>query len=179
MGMILKDSEWEKLQTVQKGNIGEGIVQAFLEKMGFVVYRAVTDGAHPFDMLAIKDKKLAIAAEVKTKAMRTYYEDTGFNKSTWEDYMAFSEKHKMDIYIFFVDEHKMEIYGNWLRILEKPRVVNSKNGKRIEYPMDSKSKYGKELRYYPYCAMNHIAWLDETTANKLKDLSQRSYDYCK
>ena len=177
MGTIQKNSDWERRTSVQKGNIGEGVVQAFLESKGFVVYRPISDEAHPFDMLAVKDKRLCIGVEVKTKAMRTFYEDTGFNQSTFEDYDAFSKKHNMDIFVFFVDENKMEIYGNWLCELEKPRTLRAKNGKVIHYPFVEENKRGKEVRYYPYSAMKVIAKIDAQTAGQLKKLSRRNYEY--
>ena len=177
MGMIQRNSDWESRTAVKKGNVGEEIVRAFLESKGFVVYKPATDAAHPFDMLAVKDKRLCIAAEVKTKAMRTHYRDTGFNKSTYYDYVEFSQKHNMDIYVFFVDEHKSEIYGNWLKKLEQPRDVKMENGKVVHYPRDEKSKEGRWLRFYPYEAMQHVAWIDGDTSAKLKRLSNRNYKY--
>ena len=175
--MGIRKEPWDGRQTVQKGNVGEEIVQAFLESKGFVVYKPATDSAHPFDMLAVKDKRLCIAAEVKTKALRTYYQDTGINKSTYYDYAEFSEKHNMDIFVFFVDEHKREVYGNWLKRLEQPRDVKMNGGKVVHYPRDEKSKEGRWLRLYPYEAMQHVAWIDSNTAEKLKRLSSRNYKY--
>ena len=174
MGTIQKNSDWAR--SVQKGNVGEDIVQAFLERKGFVVYKPITGGAHPFDMLAVKDKRLCIAAEVKTKALRTHYQDTGFNKSTYYDYVEFSIKHNMDIFVFFVDENKSEVYGNWLKKLEQPRTVNM-GGKVVHYPRDEQAKDGRWLRFYPYESMQHIVWIDDHTAEMLRRLSHRNYKY--
>ena len=49
---------------LKKGAVGETIVRRILEQKGWVVYQPMTDGAHCFDMLSIKDKKSAIAIDV-------------------------------------------------------------------------------------------------------------------
>ena len=172
LGTILRNSEWENKKTVQKGNLGERIVQKFIESKGFIVYSAITEGAHAFDFLAIKDKKLAIAAEVKTKSLMNKYKATGFNKSQWQYYMNFSKKHNIQIFVFFVDEHLKKIYGNWLSVLEEQREQDG----RI-YPFDLTTMYGATIRLYPFSAMKEIADIDDNTAQTLKDLSQRNYEY--
>jgi len=54
---------------LKKGEIGEMIIQDFLEKRGWIVYRPFTkDKAHYFDALATKNKEKVIAIDVKTKA---------------------------------------------------------------------------------------------------------------
>lgn len=171
MVTILRNSDWERKKSVQKGNIGEDIVRSFLESKGFVVYTPVSDGAHPFDMLCVKQKRMCIAAEVKTKAARTYYPDTGFNISTYEDYIAFSKKHNMDIFIFFVDENCKKIYGNWLRILDKETKITH-NGKELLYPMNQNGQ-----RYFPINKMRVISEITDIESSKLKELSSRNYEY--
>lgn len=172
MGTILKNSDWEKRITVQKGNIGESIVQQFLESKGFICYKPVSEGAHAFDFLAIKDKRLVIAAEVKTKALMNKYNATGFNKQTWYDYIMFSANHRMQIFVFFVDEHKKQVYGNWLSELEQQCEVDG-----ITYPFDMLCRNGKIIRLYPYCKMRHIADISDTESEILKQLSTRNYEY--
>lgn len=177
MGTILRNSDWELLPTVKKGNIGENKVQRFLEEKGYVCYQAITEKAHPFDFLCVKDKREAIAAEVKTKALRTYYQDTGFNKNQYEDYKAFSEKHKMPIFLFFVDEYRKQIYGNWLSKLDIPITVTAANGQIRDYPREEQNKWNKLIRYYHFSQMRQIATFTDVEAEELKMLSNRSYAY--
>lgn len=172
-----KSSNWETLTTVQKGNIGEKLVQRFLESKGFICYKPVSDGAHPFDFLCVKEKRLAIAAEVKTKSLMSKYNGTGFNKSTYDDYIAFSKKHNINIYVFFVDEHQRKIYGNWLQILDQEREEILDNGEKVIFPLEMKTKYNKIIRIYPYSAMNFITDIPSDICDKLKSLSQRNYEY--
>ena len=170
-----RSSNWETLTTVQKGNIGEKLVQRFLESKGFICYKPVSDGAHPFDFLCVKEKRLAIAAEVKTKSLMSKYKATGFDQRSYEDYKAFAETHNMMIFIFFVDEHERKIYGNWLHVLEQKRVEWLKSGEKVIYPLVIPGK--KPVRVYPYSAMKVITDIPTDICDKLKSLSQRNYEY--
>lgn len=172
METIPKNSNWDNKITVQKGNIGESIVQRFLESKGFICYKPVSDGAHAFDFLAIQNKRLAIAAEVKTKALMNKYKATGFNLSTWKDYIEFSVKHRMQIFVFFVDEHRKQVYGNWLSKLEQQCEIDG-----ITYPFNLACRNGRIIRLYPYEKMKHIAYISENESEQLKELSTRNYDY--
>lgn len=172
MVTILKNSEFEQLTTTQKGNVGERIIQDFLEQKDFVCYRPITEKGHPFDFLAIKDKTLAIAAEVKTKALMSKMPATGFDEKHFKYYMEFAIKHQILIFIFFVDESLKQIYGNWLHELEKPCTVGDK-----QYPFVMKCKNGKTIRLYPYSKMKIIANLNDETVEQLKQLSTRNYEY--
>lgn len=174
MGTIQRNSDWEKLTSVKKGNIGEQKVQEFLESKDFVCYQAVTEKAHPFDFLAVKDKTLAIAAEVKTKSLMTYYQATGINFDSFIYYSEFSKKHNINIFIFFVDEALEQIYGNWLHVLEQPCLVNGRT-----FPHNMTTRHGKKIRIYPYCKMKIITNLDKETVEQLKKLSARNYEYPK
>ena len=172
-----RNSDWEQMTTVKKGNVGEQLVQEFLEKNGFVCYKSVSDGAHPFDFLCVKDKRLAIAAEVKTKSLMNKYNGTGFNKSTYEDYIAFSQKHNIKIFVFFVDEHLQKIYGNWLHVLDEKREETLDNGESVFFPVEIKTKYNRVIRIYPYSAMRLITDIPPDVVSELKNLSQRNYAY--
>lgn len=77
-------------------------------------------GPHCFDKVAIKNKKEMLIAEVKTKAARLYYPDTGFNLRNYREYQAIKEKYNVPIFVFFVDEKKRRVYGNWLAKKESP-----------------------------------------------------------
>lgn len=164
---------WQDKTQVKKGNLGERIVENHLLKNGFVPYKAIVDNAaHPFDRLvATKDKKSISIAEIKTKAHRTYYPDTGIDLAHYNDYTAISLKHNMAVYLFFVDEHKKEIYGNFLSELDKPCTVTH-NNKILQYPFTQGN-----IRYFPLCKMQKISELTEVEAKILCKLSARNYDY--
>lgn len=156
---------------LQKGDIGEAIIQKLLEEKGWSVYRPDTDGAHCFDMLAILNKAQCIAVDVKAKAAMKYYPATGINQKHFEEYQRFSKKHLMPFWLFFVDENSCSIYGNTLDELEKPRKVANK-----QYPM--KLTAGQALlRVWPLDAMKVVADITPAQAASLKKLSQRNYDY--
>lgn len=173
MGTIQKSSEWEQKTSVKKGNAGEKIVRRFLEKKGFIVYQPVTEDAHAFDMLAIKNKEIVIIGEVKTKALMNKWSATGFNDRNFKEYKRIYEKYKIPIFIFFVDEHKKEIYGNWLmECLEEPQI---KDG--VEFPKIINTRNGSKIRLYHYEKMKHIAYLEDNDVRELIKHTRRSYSY--
>lgn len=157
---------------LKKGEIGEQIVRKILEEKGWIVYKPVTDGAHCFDMLTIKDKRRAIAIDVKAKSRRNKYPDTGINQKHFEEYLSFSQKHNMPFWLFFVDEMLGKIYGNHLAELEKPRVVDNRM-----YPYEWRTQSGEKIRLWPLEAMRDIAFIKDSEVKKLIDYSQRSYKY--
>jgi len=154
-----------------KGKIGEDIVRRYLEEKGYVVYKPVTEGAHAFDILAVKDKKTVIMADVKAKARRNYFPDTGINYKHYVEYKAISEKHCLPVFLFFVDEMIGQVYGNMLDELEKPCVV-AHNNRIIEYPLMHKG-----IIYFPLSKMIFLGQLTEYERMQLKGVSQRSYAY--
>jgi hypothetical protein len=174
MGMIQKNSDWEHKTSVKKGNLGEQIVNKYLESKNFIVYRPVTEKAHAFDILAVRDKKIVIIGEVKTKALMNKWKATGFNNRNFLEYQAIHEKYKLPIFIFFVDENMGSIYGNWLHILEKPYYHNGD-----KFPMVIKTKGSTELRLYHYDSMKHIAKLNAKDVAQLASYTRRNYEYTK
>jgi hypothetical protein len=156
----------------RKGGVGESVVRGVLEAKGWVVYQPVTEGAHQFDMLCIKDKRSAAAFDIKAKARMNKFPCTGVDQRHFEEYKSFAEKHNMPFWLVFVDESMRSIYGNTIAELETPR---SEGG--IDYPWAMKTKGGKFLRLWPLSAMKVIADLSVADADALKALSQRSYDY--
>lgn len=159
-------------QALRKGAVGEQIVREWLEVKGFVVYQPLTDGAHAFDMMAIQNKKLVIALDVKAKAAMNKWPATGVDVNALRVYKEFMNRHNMPFFIAFVDERKREVYGNWISVLEKLRIVGG-----IKYPRVIENKYGKQIRLWPLEAMKLIAKLDEAKAQELRQLSQRNYQY--
>ena len=156
------------------GMIGEIEVRRMLESQGYIVYQPQTEGSHQMDMLAIKDKQLTIAADVKTKTRRTHYEDTGVNQKHFELYQQFSRNHNAEFYIFFVDRVLGKIYGNRLSILERPCWHQG-----IKYPRVEAVKYGRDagvlIRYWPMCVMQDFGKVSKATAEMVRQYEQRNY----
>ena len=163
---------WEDKPQVKKGNIGEAIVEQYLQKRGFVVYKPVGQDAHLCDRFcATPNKKHIIIADVKTKARRTKYPDTGFNISHYEQYKAASKKYNLPIFIYFVDEAKQKIYGNKLTELEKDVFIQHE-GKTLKYPM----KWEKII-YFPLKLMITVHALTDLECEELKKYSTRNPNY--
>lgn len=164
--MMLKSFE----MALKKGVVGEAICRQHLERKGWVVYQPITDGAHAFDMLAIKDKRKAVAIDIKSKARMNRWRATGINQRHFEVYRNFSDKHKMPFWLFFVDECERSIYGNSLSALEQPKIIDGQI-----YPVVK--KWRDEIRIWHLDQMIVIGQIDEEMACDLEKLSQRSYQY--
>jgi hypothetical protein len=163
---------WLERPQAKKGAAGEALVDAFLASRRVVPYAPIARGAHPFDRLcATADKRTIFVAEVKTKARRNKYPDTGISKRHYQDYTHVCGKYGLRVYLFFVDEMLKQIYGNWLHVLERPREIEH-NGSAIHYPWD----WG-EIVYFPLAAMEFVCPLNSERSEHLKALSTRSYEY--
>jgi len=165
-------SSWNSRKSVKKGDIGESLVDAFLLAKGCIPYAPQADKAHPFDRLcATGDKKTIFIAEVKTKARRTKYPDTGIDSTAIAGYSDIQEKHRLRVFIFFVDEGEGRIYGNWLNDLRQQiQVIH--NGKELSYPMTS---FG--IVYFPMEVMRDICELKAEVITELRALSSRCCAY--
>lgn len=163
---------WSDKKSVRKGDIGEQVVDGFLIKKGVIPYAPIVSRAHPFDRLcATGDKNSVFIAEVKTKAARKHYPDTGINERHFMDYMGVHHKYGIDVWLFFVDEHKEQVYGNKLSALIKPSTI-AHGGKVITYPLRQGG-----IVYFPLAQMIQICSLDSEVATELRGLSGRSYEY--
>lgn len=162
---------WESRVQVKKGNFGEAIVKDTLEGKGYVVYRCVTEKAHAFDFLAIKNKQIFVVAEVKSKARLNKYEATGINLSHFKEYKFIYENQNMDVILFFVDEHPKEerIYCQRLSVLMAEKVVD-----KIKYPNTEISR-GKIM--FSLKDMITVCKLSKDQLAELRALSSRSYEY--
>lgn len=171
---------WNKKPQVKKGNLGEEIVVNYISKHGFVPYKPTLDSkAHPFDLLcASEDKKTVFIAEVKAKALRQKYPDTGINMRNYNDYHNIMDRYNgINIFLFFVDEKAGKVYGNWLSILKQRRWITH-NGKKICYPRHENNGY-QSIIYFPKEAMRDIADLTPGEIEKLANLSTRNPKYDK
>lgn len=117
--MGTNDSNWHNRKSVKKGDFAEKIVRDYLETMGYVIYEPMTNKAHLFDKLAVKDNFEFMIAECKAKPKRREFDDTGFNHKHYHKYKGVMTKHNIPIFVFFIDEKLAEVYGNWLTELEK------------------------------------------------------------
>lgn len=162
---------WNERIQVKKGNLGEEIVLKKLEEKGYIVYKSITEKAHAFDFLAVKDKKVFIIAEVKSKARFNKFEATGIDIKSFEEYKYIYENQKIDIVLFFVDEHPKEerIYCQKLSILMQEKIINE-----IQYPNFNISK-GKIL--FSLSDMKELCKLTKEQLNELKKYSSRSHEY--
>ena len=52
------------------------------------------------------------------------YARTGFNISSYEQYLEIYKKHNIDTFIFFVDDFEKCIYGQWLSVLGEGIIIN-------------------------------------------------------
>ncbi len=164
--------DWENRIQVQKGNLGERIIDEYLKDNGIIPYVAVFDGAHPFDrIIASLDKRNLFIADVKTKARRSHYPDTGIDTRSYEQYRYLMDKYNMRCFLFFIDEWLGKIYGNFLDVLAQPEVIIYKE-KIINYPLIQ-----RDIIYFPLLKMRIIALLDDETIEALKKLSSRKYLY--
>ena len=164
MEMKKVNSSWENKTTVKKGNYAEDIVTKYLEDKNFIVYEPVTNGAHGFDKLAVRNKQQFVIAECKAKAKRKYYNDTGIDIRHYKEYKLAQEKHNIPVFIFFIDEYLGEIYGNFLSELEKPFE---------NYPLEHKG-----IIYFPLNLMRrNISNLTPKEIEFLKSHSTRNYNY--
>jgi len=162
---------WEDRTTVKKGNIGEKLVKESLEKRGYVIYKALTEKAHAFDFLAVKDKKEFLIAEVKSKAKFNKFEATGIDLRHFNEYKYIFLKQNIDVILFFVDEHPNEerIYCQKLSVLMQEKTID-----RIKFPNTDISK-GKIL--FSLSDMRTVCKLSALELLDLKKYSSRNYQY--
>ena len=102
MVMNLLNSNWNNKTSVKKGTIGENLTKQYLKNSGYIIYSPETGGPHPFDTLIVTpDKKNIGVAEIKTKAKRMLYPDTGIDIRHYNDYLNVQNKYNIEVHIFF------------------------------------------------------------------------------
>jgi len=163
--------DFENLKSTQKGNLGESIVDGMLRDQGFVIYKPERGLAHAFDRLIIKNKQILLIAEVKTKAKRKYYPDTGIEYKHYKEYKNIMKKHNLEVMLFFVDEEMKSIYGGKLSDLDIPQSFTFKN-KEITYP-----KVELGIIYFHIDVMEKYSDIDEIYYQELSELSNKKSDY--
>lgn len=161
---------WENKEQVKKGNIGELIVRKYLEKKGYIIYEPKTKGSHPFDKIAIKDKKDMVIVEVKTKSRMNKFNATGFDTRSYKYYKSIRDKYNIPLYCFFVDEHLGNVYGNKLSVLEENYIDN----KGDLYP---NTKIVNNIILFSLEKMKTIHTLTNKQKENIKKHSTRNYEY--
>ena len=84
-------------QRIEKGSIGEEIVQQFLEDNGgYICYSHVTSGQHPVDLFCsdFLNQNL-FCAEVKLKDKMKKYNATGINLTHLRSYQSLQDKNNI------------------------------------------------------------------------------------
>jgi hypothetical protein len=145
---------------LKKGEIGELIVQDWLEKRGWIVYRPFTKNkAHYFDIMATKNKEKAIAIDVKTKARLNNWKAQGINIRTYNEYKRFINKVNIPFYLIFVDDKSGDVYS-----AELSKLKNSFNP--VNYII---AWYLKDMLY--------LFNIGEVKIHELSKYDQRNYNY--
>ena len=169
--MATSQQKWDSKVQVKKGNIGETIVNEYLENRGFVIYKPITEKAHCFDALAIKDKEKLLIVEIKTKARLNKYPATGFDYKHYLEYTEISDKHNADVFIFFVDEMLEKVYGNYLKYLQELTIIKNKT-----YPFTMNFGNNKVI-FFPLDNMVDIKLLTKEQVGEIKKYNTRNYKY--
>ena len=174
------NTEFLSKSTTKKGAIAELLVTQWLIARGTVPYIPhPLAGAHPIDMAVMaKFGDTAFCfSDVKCKALRTNYPDTGIDERHYGKYTWISKYEKKEVYLFFVDEDRAEIYGGYLSDLDQPRVIEH-NHRLLQYPIRDKGRTGYII-YFPYVAMEHIASISPEDVAKLKAHGTSEFAYKK
>jgi hypothetical protein len=145
---------------LKKGDLGEKIIQDYLENKGWIVYFPFTKNrAHYFDMLATKDKENVVAVDVKTKARLNKLVAQGINIKSYNEYMGFIKKVNVPFYLIFIDDKCGDVY------------------------LAELSKLSKGFNPTPYIIaweLSEMKFMFNIGSEKIAELSkydQRSYDY--
>lgn len=167
-------SGWNEQIEVKKGDLGEELVKKYLEAKKQTVYSTSTDQGHPVDMIcASQDKSNMYMVEVKAKARRKYYPDTGFDLSVYNEYKALQIQRNLTLYVFFVDEEAGKIYGGSLDDISKPTQITHR-GHVLEYPLCNKG-----IMYFPVDNMITVDSIPKDIRGRLQKLTTKNDIYLK
>jgi hypothetical protein len=160
---------WNDQKSDKKGKYAEQLVDDWMADKLYYKWKP-EDGQHLIDRAYCLPNGEPFWADIKAQARMNNWEETGIKTNHWLTYKQFPK-----VYLFFVDEMLGKVYGNWLHVLEEPRTVFG-----IVYPITRNiilRGRPEKRRMYPLCAMNDLFILNQTHINKLKELSDRSYEY--
>jgi len=150
----------------KKADFAEEIVRKEFFRKGYMVYTPKSRGAHLIDAFVMKEKDFskAFAYDVKAKARRNKYEDTGINIDHYNQYMELAENHNITVNLFFADELIGEIYGGNIKTISKPDGTG--------YPL-----VDREVIYFPLRKMRHLMNLTTEEIMFLRENSSRHKEY--
>lgn len=170
--MIDRSGFESKPQTL-KGTYAEDIVREYLRlTRGYQVYRPDFPGAHVLDKFVISPTVEVFGLDVKAKAKRKYYPDTGINVGHYRRYCKVMETVK-DFILAFVDEEEGVCYGGFLSELNKARKIeNYYPLQTLEYP-----RVEGGIIYFPRDAMEKFFDLSEDQIKELKRLTTKKDSY--
>lgn len=174
--METKFQNFKNQNESKKGDIGEKIIDEMLEKDNLIIYKPINKGNHPFDRFVIDMKySTKYIVDVKTKACRNKFNDTGMNYNHFENYRDKGEKWGMRVAIYFVDEMSQAIYGNFLDELMIGYVDKSNKS----YPSIEIGKNGIKTIYFSLEKMIFKRKLTEQECKEIKKFNTRNYKYNK
>lgn len=167
----------------KKGSIGQKCVEKLFAGKR-VLYWTDENCSHPFDGMALNWEDYdIIAIEIKAKAARTHYKDTGYNLSQHDRLHKARDKFGKDPLIVFVDEGIGKIYGNYLSILERERIFEAPVSVQEEwivfYPHYRERYPSIEggIIYFPLLAMKYLGEIEEGDLIRLRELSCRNDNF--
>jgi hypothetical protein len=175
----MTDTDWENKTEVKKGNIGEEAVDVYMIEESFFPY--IPDpkikAAHPIDRLYISlDASNIFFVDVKSKAARNKYPDTGIDTRHYQKYKKIYENSSIDVFLAFVDENSKSIYGGFLSHLSITRNLVMPGGAIWEYPRIE--NYGNcEIVYFPTHLMDEIRKLTDEEVENLKKYTTKNVAY--
>ena len=143
----------------KKGELGEQIIQDYLENRGWIVYFPFTkDRPHYFDMLATKDKERVVAIDVKTKARFNNFPMQGINVKSYNEYLHFVKSTNVPFYLIFVDDKNGDVHAVDIATLHDGVVM----GTVIAWNLSQ---------------MKYLFKIDSEKIAELSNYDQRSYEY--
>ena len=151
-------------KSLKKGDIGEIVIQEYLEKKGWIVYRPSTDGAHLWDMFCTKGKDKMIALDVKTKARFNKWNAQGIDHTSYNYYLKQSKKHKIPFYLFFIDDKNGDVHLGDLEKLSNTEHFFLGDGNKKVIVWD--------LKY-----MKKLFTVSDSVIKKMGKFDQRNYGY--
>lgn len=173
----MQSQEWKNRKEVKKGEIGEKIIAKLLEEKGYIVYVPITEKAHAFDMLAVKNKKVFRIAEVKSYPRMLYYDATGINEKHYEEYLYIMKETGILVLIFFIDECDKCIYlANLDKLKEEKIIFDRLKKKNIKFPFLLNSKNGKK-RLFHLSQLLKLKELNKEEIIELKKYTTRNEIY--
>ena len=178
----------EKNQSLsfRKGGYGEAIIDSLIREWfpHHHIAKVINDNtAHLIDRLLVPKPETPyvkpIFLEVKTKARRTFYNDSGMDEHNYWRLITYQSNNEPKVFVAFVDEGSGCIYGNFLESLNEP-CKTVRYGEEIEYPRTemAKASNGKlSITYFPMEKMSFRKKLPYEFIQRLRQMSERNYPY--